>query len=410
MKNFKIATLISLCLVFSLIGSSFAVAAEEHPQLTSNTFPTNDAVNNVIEKERPAVNAYSQIMEALNIADPADPMYPNYPSEYGGAYYDDGFLCICLTDDSNSVRQKYLSLVTDKKVVKFLKANYSYNDLYNLAAHEISVSDPAVTSVSVDMYTNRVCVGIDNTFDSTDGNSLYKIERNMLKQTSIVTDDDLPIYFVSETRAAPSSTELRGGQSVNRSSGTSTMAICGTWVGNNALLIAGHSTTIGDKYTINKTASSNGVSAEGVYKCYSNEHFYDYGIVKITSPASSYVMTNRVLNSANYTSITSLLKSSSGLVGTTICVYGYFSGFGVATIDKVDVRVHYADDMIIYGLTEATYTGSYRGKAGDSGAPVYSGHTMYGIYSGNDASATADATHLYYSPIYGVSNFSVKTN
>lgn len=39
MKNFKIATLISLCLVFSLIGSSFAVAAEEHPQLTSNTFP-----------------------------------------------------------------------------------------------------------------------------------------------------------------------------------------------------------------------------------------------------------------------------------------------------------------------------------------------------------------------------------
>lgn len=92
MKNFKIATLISLCLVFLLIGSSLAVTAEEYPQLTSNTFPTNDAINNVIEKERPAVNAYSQIMEALNIADPADPIYPNYPAEYGGAYYDDPFM------------------------------------------------------------------------------------------------------------------------------------------------------------------------------------------------------------------------------------------------------------------------------------------------------------------------------
>jgi hypothetical protein len=73
--------------------------------------------------------------------------------------------------------------------------------------------------------------------------------------------------------------------------------------------------------------------------------------------------------------------------------------------------VYYSDGTKLYGMTKATFT-SGAGYKGDSGGPIYSGHKLYGIYSGDNAntSTLTDATYFWYSPIYGASGFTVKTS
>lgn len=64
-----------------------AFGADIGNDLPINTFPTNDNIEKIIEEEKPANEAYDQIIEKLGIVLPSDPDYPNYPDNYGGAYY-----------------------------------------------------------------------------------------------------------------------------------------------------------------------------------------------------------------------------------------------------------------------------------------------------------------------------------
>lgn len=105
-----------------------------------------------------------------------------------------------------------------------------------------------------------------------------------------------------------------------------------------------------------------------------------------------------------------LYINSNDLVGTSVCKYGSIKGFAVARIDKVNTVVYYGS-VAIYDMSKATFT-SGSGQKGDSGSPVYFGHVLYGIHSGDNAIENgADAIFFWYSPIYGVpSSFVVKTN
>lgn len=70
--------------------------------------------------------------------------------------------------------------------------------------------------------------------------------------------------------------------------------------------------------------------------------------------------------------------------------------------------VSYTNGPLLYGMSKETFT-SGTGYKGDSGGPIYSGHKLYGIYSGDDSNPD-DATYFWYSPIYGAAGFTIKTS
>lgn len=383
--------------------ASVVLAAETEQDLPMNTFPTTEEVQKQIEKEEPATNAYDEILKGFDIAVPSDPEYPNFPSEYGGTYCKDELLYVCLTDNTPEIQATYLEMVSTPDILRFKTVENSYNDLYNLTLQIADQIGASISTVSVDVYDNAVEVGIPtNTSAKASQNTIARIDDIAKFESSI------PVSFVNEEKASSSATELRGGQKICWGSSTGTMTICGTWQGNNAILSAGHCVSVGTTY---KHLSSSGATlGTGTFSRYDMDQFYDYGVIKITG--TGFQTSNKVINNSNYTTITGKLSSSSGLVGTTVCKYGARKGFGVATINKVDAIVSYSNGPTLYGMSKATFT-SGTGYKGDSGGPIYSGHKLYGIYSGdnsnpNDSSTTA--TYFWYSPIYGAAGFSVKTS
>lgn len=386
----KLSSLL-LALVMALCIVSPASATN---QLPPNTYPTSISVEAQIAKEQPAINAYDQINSALGIVPASDPSFPNYPNDFGGAYYQDEKLVICLTNNSSDHQQFYLNLVDNPDVIRFETVDYSYNDLYSLSLDIADSIASSVSSVSVDIPSNEIVVGAPSNALSTIPNTISEI--------------DAPIKFVEEDQSSVSA-EVLGGGKLSYGSSYGTVTICGTSKGSNAVLTAGHCVTEGTSYRYNGSTLGT-----GYYSCYESDHFYDYGIIKVTG--SGQTMTNKVYNNANYTTITSTKSVSSSLVGTTVCKYGAARGFGTGTVDKVNAVVSYSSGVTLYGMSKVTFNSDSpnTGYKGDSGSPVYAGHVLYGIYSGDNAktSTQTDATHYWFSPINGVGIdiFSVKTN
>jgi hypothetical protein len=386
----KLSSLL-LALAMALCIVSPASAAG---QLPPNTYPTSISVEAQIAKEQPAINAYDQINSALGIVPASDPSFPNYPDDFGGAYYQSEKLVICLTDNSSDRQQFYLNLVDNPDVIRFKTVDYSYNNLYSLSLDIADSITSSVSSISVDIPSNEIVVGAPS-------NALSAIPNT-------ISETDAPIKFVEEDQSSVSA-EVLGGGKLTYGGSYGTVTICGTSKGSNAVLTAGHCVTEGTSYKYNGSTLGT-----GYYRCYETDHFYDYGIIKVTG--SGQTMTNKVYNNVNYTTITSTKSVSSSLVGTTVCKYGAARGFGTGTVDKVNAVVSYSSGITLYGMSKVTFNSDSpnKGYKGDSGSPVYAGHVLYGIYSGDNAktSTQTDATYYWFSPINGVGIdiFSVKTN
>lgn len=391
----KITSLL-LIMLMALCIISPASATE---QLPPNTYPTTPSVEAQIAMEQPAIDAYDQINSALEIVPASDPSFPNYPDDFGGAYYQNEKLVICLTDDSSDRQQFYLNLVDNPNVIRFETVDYSYNDLYSLSLDIADSVTASVSSISVDIPSNEIVVGAPSDTLSTIPNTISELEA--------------PIKFVKEDQSSTSSDVLGGGK-ITYGNSMGTVTICGTSKGSNAVLTAGHCVTEGTSY---KYGGS--VLGTGAYRCYETEHYYDYGIITVTGTGQT--MTNKVYNNANYTTITGTKSVSSSLVGTTVCKYGAARWFGIGTVDKVNAIVSYTHDdgtpgVTLHGMSKVIFNSDSpnRGFKGDSGSPVYAGHILYGIYSGDNAKKKPqkDATFYWFSPINGVDTnlFSVKTS
>lgn len=394
--------------VVILLTVSAGAFARESASLPMNTFPVSDTVSEQILKEQPAIRAYEEINTRLGIVDPSNPSFPNYPDNFGGAYYEDEKLHIFLTENTPQTQQEYTSLVSNPSVLVFETANYSYNELYEGTLLIAAEADSSFSSVCVDVPNNEISIGLPFQQASPQ-------RQSAVAEISAVNASSLPISYTYEKQASSSATEIRGGQEISwpkaGSTRYGTVAICGTWQGNDAILTAGHCVIENTTYQLGgKTLGT------GVFRQYDMDEFYDYGVIRYTG-GSSFTLSNKVLNNANYTTITSTLASSSGLVGTTVCKYGKTTNFSTGEIKKVNAIVDYGE-VLLYGMTKVIdpdFSGTTIGAKGDSGGPVYSGHKLYGIYSG-DASVvtngvvTTPSDHYWYSPISGASGFTVRTS
>ena len=399
-----------LCFIMTLMMSLTAFAESRNESDNNENLSTADIFLSVIEyekqieKEQPAIQAYEQIIEGLQIVLPSDAKFPNYPDSFGGAYYKDEHLYVCLTDDLPGTKSVYMNLVSNPDILRFELVQNSYNDLYNLSLQIAENMDEDISSVSVNIYENAVEIGVP-----ADNGKFEQTKNKIGKKLKFKQSEN--IIFVREEKSCPSATELIGGQNISwEKAGESyngTIGIGGTWNGKPAVLTAGHCVVTGAKY---RHLSKNGkVFGTGAYRRYSNAQFYDYGIITLDTEAGlDFVTTNKVKNNSNFTTITDV-PAIPILLGATVCKYGQKKGFAVGTVDKVNSIAEYTG-MTLKGMYRATFT-SGTGASGDSGSPVYSGHKIYGIYSGDDSkSNSGSATHFWFTPIQGVDDFVVRVS
>lgn len=389
----KLSKILSAVLVLMLLFSLIAYAnSEVDEKLSVNTFPTTEEVDKIIEEQRPAQEAYEQILDAFFTTKNGDIIYPD---NFGGAYYKDGYLYVNIVGSSENVKSSYMNTVNDD-VVKTQTVSYSYNELEKLMMSIAPLKIDGVTGLEIDVYTNTVGVSIDS--DKNFDEVKMDILSNLQKEYG---NDEIPVSFTIAEKSYPQT--IWGGDQIESPTSYATAGICGTWQGSPAILTAGHAVDVGASYSHVPSGNTMGT---GLYRQYRSDELYDHGVISVTS--SNLTLTNRVHNNSNYTSITSTLRSGSGLVGTVICKYGYRTGFSLAEIKSTNTVAYYGN-IAIYGLMRGEIT-SGNSRSGDSGGPYYLGHVLYGVHSGGHENAGV-GSNVYFSPIYAVpSSFVVKTN
>ncbi len=377
--NKKIWTIIlSIVVIFS-----FTTAAYGNELNTTS----EELVLLAINAQQPAIDAYENLLKCfIKMGNEIV-----YPDEYGGCYISDNCLNICLTDISETNKEKYRGYCATEDVVNFVTVNYSLNYL-NTIADSISIEAVEnVVSIGVCQSNNSVDIGVN----STDFNKTEREIESVTNNISLFSDsNELPINIYYSEKAEPAS-ELIGGQQMSANSSIS-LGVCGTYSGNPAILTCGHTLYVGDNVYINGTKVG-----EVVVRRFSDGSNYDYGIVKITN-TSTFTRTNKVKNDANNTTITST-ASSSPAEGTLVCKYGFKNGFGVGKVTNSSISVNYGEEVIRKLVQVSTTTGNTV-ASGDSGGPVYRGHTYHGGVSG------ASGNTWYFSPVHGASSFTVKTS
>ena len=146
-----------------------------------------------------AIDAYSQLMDHFCILPSHEAGFPNYPAEFGDAYYEDGYLWVCLTDDSPEMRQKYLDAVDCPQVLRFRKVDYGYNDLYRLSMAIVDTEGVDFASVGPNVMENRVDVGVPDLDRAAE--YLNLITRALPPELAAAFPGELPIVFSQENYA-----------------------------------------------------------------------------------------------------------------------------------------------------------------------------------------------------------------
>lgn len=384
----KISKILSVALVFILLFSLVVFGEESLPV---NTFPTTEKVNSIIEEQRPAQEAYEQILDTFSTTRDGNIIYPE---DFGGTYYKDGYLYVNIVKGSEKVILNYQNTVKNAGIIKVQTVSHSYNKLEDLMMDIAPLRFDGVIGLEIDVFTNTVRILVNQ------NNDLEEVKTTVLNELSKnYESDELPLSFTSSEVSIPTS-NIWGGDGITNG----TVGICGTWQGSPAILTAGHVVNVGSSYTHSPTGIRMG---SGVYSQYRTDELYEHGVISMTS--SSLSLTNRVHNNSNYTSITSTLRNGSGLVGTIVCRYGKNTDFSLLEIKSTNTVAHYNTGVSIYGLMRGVTTQGNLRK-GDSGGPIYLGHVLYGVNSGGSVDGYVGG-NVYFSPIYAVpSSFIVKTN
>lgn len=388
----KLRGLIRL-LVLSFIFGGFVFSSNAQAKGITNTFPIDSEIEKQIQKEQVAIITYNEILEKLDIALPHEENYPNYPEEFGGCYYKDGYLCVRLTEDTDEIKEKYLTLVTYPKVIIFEKVENSYNELYNLSKTIVDSQKVSFNYVGPDVCSNKVKMGV---FDISD----VQVQNMFEGLTSTYSTDTINEMLIVEESPAifENATQIKGGEKI--SYGTSsygTACIGGTYNGNNAILTAGHCVTVGQSYKYKTTGN---VIGTGAYKRFSNNLYYDFGIIELNS---NYTPSSIVLKSGGTSTLTGVQYAH--LTGTTVYKYGATTYAASGIIGDNDITLNYTESGYrIKGLTSVKLT-SGSSAGGDSGGPVYASNKLYGIHVA--AAQGADGITTYYTPIAAATNFSI---
>lgn len=364
--------------------------AAENDDLFNNIPVSKTNAELTMLNEKIAIDAYDELVERMGIVIPSDYRYPNYPDDFGGAYYDGGYLHICLTDNTSDAQTYYRSLVSNPDVIVFEHVDDSYNELYNTMMNVVTDNVDDISSAAVNVCDNVVEIGMPVDYN---GEKAKQIATKACEKNIVVVDEE----------KASCATKLVGGQRISRTGSNGTMTICGTWNGKSAILTAGHCVVTGVTY---RHLSNSGTElGTGAYRKYNSNQFYDYGVITLSG---DYTLSNLVMYSSGTQAITSRQTSTSSLQGTTIWKYGSTKGFATAKIEATNAVASYADGTTLYGMNKASFvTGT--GYKGDSGGPVYLNNVLYGIYSGDNSNPN-DASYFWYTPIYGVTDFTIRTN
>ena len=200
MKTRFAALLALLCLLLSGCGTSApprsAESTEEPP--VSAIPPPEEAAGPCGQEA--ANDAYSQLLDHFGILLPHQEGFPNYPAEFGDAYYEDGYLWVCLTDDSPEVRQKYLDAVDRPQVLQFRKVDYGYNALYRLSMVIADTKGVDFASVGPNVMENRVDVGVPDLDRAPE--YLNLITQALPPELAAAFPAELPIVFSQENYAS----------------------------------------------------------------------------------------------------------------------------------------------------------------------------------------------------------------
>jgi len=187
MKRTVLAALLSVLLL------SACTTAQAPPEAGSPNQSTSKQVNLQAIGQEAANDAYNAILNSFNAPLPHEPGYPGYPEEFADAYLADGLLHICLTDDSEEMRKKYLALVDIPNSIQFHLVEHSYNDLHALLMAAIKTEGLEFSGMGINVITNRVEVGIP---DLSKENEARTMILEQLSPEVAALFDDPPLFFV----------------------------------------------------------------------------------------------------------------------------------------------------------------------------------------------------------------------
>ncbi|WP_255955103.1 S1 family peptidase [Streptomyces odontomachi] len=127
----------------------------------------------------------------------------------------------------------------------------------------------------------------------------------------------------------------------------------------------------------------------------------DYGLIRYTDPSQA----EGGVRGPNGTLIDISDAASPG-VGQQVCTAGRTTGYHCGTVLGLNATVNYGADGIVTGLADTNVCT----ESGDSGGPLFSGHTALGIASGGSGNCTSGG-ETFFQPVveplsaYGVMVF-----
>lgn len=361
-------------------------------------------------EQQEAQDAYSLFCDHFRL--PSGELY--FPDSFAGETIMDGKLVIYLTDISEKTLSLYTPIFSEcSDVVVFEPAQYSYNFLRALQSDIITRYPGKVGQCYVDVESNCVVV-VTNSANS------------ILSRSSIPTDA-LNIIESEELMDPELHTSLaKGGDTMYRNGMYNrTLAACGTYNGQPALLSCGHNgqtvrTPIGTTFS----DASGSLMSTVVVSNYFHNYSGDYSISQLNT--TLFTSTNLIINPNGYYSryVGSLTEISNGAV---LLKYGRTTGFsGLKVLDNqldhnmtpLSSTPFIVNDLV---MCRIAYGDS---QSGDSGGPIMSltdeGTYLAGTHVGHspiveeddDSSNDEPVEHLvYFSPFFLIDDiFILNTN
>ena len=390
-SSFFLATVL-LCLMSTIaLGSNSSIDAEH---TFDQMIPLE--VQEDMAKQDDALDEYFKLMDFFEKDKFGVPIYPEH---YAGEYIDaDNKLVVQLTDEFDD--DAVLSYLKSTPIIQIKYVEYSYDELISQKqiADELYAAGVRVVSDGVDIIDNRYEIAV--------------LKEDLDKIATIYTNTS-PVFF-KEGTYAQSSAQLIGGDRIYKE-GTDeymSMAICGTYNGNDAVLTCGHGNekdTWSQQYPYIEYKTRSHRIGQVVFQQantdpsnYGISSLGDFAIVDVTS---SDTITNNVWEGGEITG-----TYSSVPVGTTVYKFGSRTGYAWGNVTNTGLRITYRNNNGfnpkkytvggLYSISLQNSSGTNAINHGDSGGPVWRSDTGENLLHGIVTGGKFDINLMYTTPIY----------